>query len=122
MRFEPFVFLGIVLLVWLLSSIGSWLRQELERRSWSFQASESPGELLPSHDADLVVPEEAAQGMREEPVAAPRIVASGRRRRSASGRVRYRSPKAVREGVVMMTVFGSCKALEPPQTSWLRDC
>ena len=31
MTVEAFVFLGIVLLVWFIASIGSWLREQLER-------------------------------------------------------------------------------------------
>ncbi len=123
-RLEPFVFLGIILLVWLLSSLGSWLRQEIERQSPSVPDADAPadhGEDLLSPECGSVMPDEATQGAHEEPIAVSRIVAEERRPRPASGRRRYRGPKAVRDGIVMITVFGSCVALDRRTAPWLRE-
>ena len=124
MRLEPFVFLGIILLVWFLSALGSWLRQEMERQSPSFPEADSLAdavEALPSPDGGSVTPEEATHDVQEETIAVSRPVSTGRWSRPVSGRLRYRGPKAVREGIVMMTVFGSCKALDLRKDPWSRE-
>ncbi len=124
---EPFVFLGIILLVWFLSSLGSWLRQELERRSpspWepgSPRDPAAPVEYAPAHMHGSGTAEEATHGAQEETSAASRSVAAEQWPRPVSGRSRYRSPQAVRQGIVMMTVFGACTALDPRKARWLKD-
>ena len=124
MRLEPFVFLGIILLVWFLSAIGSWLRQAADRQSPSFPEADPPADAVedpPSPNGGSVTPEEATQDVQEETMAVLRTVSMERRSPPTSGRLRYRSSKAVREGIVMMTVFGSCKALDVRKDPWLRD-
>ncbi len=124
MRLEPFVFLGIILLVWLLSAFGSWLRQEIERRSPSFQESDPIADPAadPSFPAyESVTPEVVTLDAQEESLAVSRVVSTRRRSHPTSGRLRDRSAKAVREGIVMMTVFGPCKALDLRKEPWSRD-
>ena len=106
MTVEAFVFLGIVLLVWFIASIGSWLREQLERYTRYQEAlSETP---LPSPVSESVRPEEAT-AESPEPIP-PRVVPSESPKRPV--RLRYRSRAAARRGIILMTVFGACKALE----------
>ncbi len=123
-RLEPFIFLGIILLVWLVGSTGRWLRQEFERQSSNLQESDLPADSVecpPSPDCGSVTPEEATHGVQEEAIAVPHIVSEERRPRHTSSRFRYHNPQAMRDGIVMMAVFGSCKALDRRREPWLRD-
>lgn len=108
MTVEAFVFLGIVLLVWFIASVGSWLREQIERYTRyqeELSAHETP---LPSSVFADVRPEEATA---ELPDSVPAPVAAGERLKRPT-RLRYRSRTAARRGIILMTVFGACKALE----------
>jgi len=123
-RLEPFVFLGIILLVWFLSSLGSWLRQAIDQQPTSIPESAPPAgtvEDSPSPGKASVMPEGATYDVQEEPAAMARIVARGRRPRPASSRSRYRNPRILRDGIVIMTVLGSCTALDPRKEPWLGE-
>lgn len=108
MNVEAFVFLGIVLLVWFFASMGSWLREQLERYT-RYQEELVAREASPLSPDSVSVQAEEATAVLPESVSV-RIVASERVNRPA--RLRYRSRKAARRGVILMTVFGPCKALE----------
>ena len=106
MNIEAFVFLGIVLLVWFIASIGSWLREQLERYTrYQEKLSETS---LPSPVSESVRPEEATAEL-PEPIP-PHVVPSESLNRPV--RLRYRSRTAARRGIILMTVFGACKALD----------
>ena len=108
MTVEAFVFLGIVLLVWFIASIGSWLREQIERFT-RYQEELNVQET--SHSSPVfesVRPDEAAAEL-PEPIP-PRVVPSESLKRP--NRLRYRSRTAARRGIILMTVFGACKALE----------
>ena len=108
MSIESLIFIGIVLLVWMIANVGSWLREQIERYS-RYQEDLDAREAFPSFpDSGSVRPEEVT-AEPPEPIPA-RIVARERLQRSP--RLRYRSRKAARRGVILMTVFGPCKALE----------
>ena len=108
MTVEAFVFLGIVLLVWFIASVGSWLREQIERYT-RYQEDLSVQEgSLPSPGSESVRPEEATAELPEP--APPRVVPSESLKRPT--RLRYRSRTAARRGIILMTVFGACKALE----------
>ena len=104
MNIESLIFLGIVLFVWMIANIGSWLREQIERYA-RYQEERNAREAFPSFpDAGSVGAEEVTAEL-PEPVPA-RIVAPERRQRPA--RLRYRSRKAARQGIILMTVFGPC--------------
>lgn len=108
MTAEAFVFLGIVLLVWFIASIGSWLREQIERYT-RYQEELSVHETsLPSPVFESVRPEEATAELPDSIPA--RVVVRESLTRPA--RLRYRSRTAARRGIILMTVFGACKALE----------
>ena len=115
MNVEAFVFLGIVLLVWFFASIGSWLRQQIERHSQYQEESDAREAFPPSPDSEYLQPEEVTAERPEIPPS--RIVTRESLEHPASGRLRYRSRKAARQGIILMTVFGPCKALESRDAS-----
>ena len=108
MTVEAFVFLGVVLLVWFIASVGSWLREQIERYT-RYQEELSVQETsLPSPVGESVRPDEAT-AESPEPIP-PRVVPSESLKRPV--RLRYRSRTSARRGIILMTVFGACKALE----------
>ncbi len=107
MNVEAFVFLGIVLLVWFIASIGSWLREQLESYT-RYREELSAQEAFPPSPVGSIQSEEATAEM---PDAVPaRVVVRESLKRPP--RLRYRSRTAARRGIILMTVFGACKALE----------
>lgn len=108
MTVEAFVFLGIVLLVWFIASVGSWLREQIERYTRYQEELSIQETSLSSPVFESVRPKEATA---EPPnaIPAPVVVRESQKR---STRLRYRSRTAARRGIILMTVFGACKALE----------
>lgn len=117
MSVEAFVFLGIVLLVWFFASVGSWLRQQIEQYSQYREESNARETRPPSLDSGSFQFEDGVAGTQETPMEPSSVVTHGRRELPTSGRLRYRSRKAARQGIILMTVFGSCKALDPRDES-----
>lgn len=115
MRIESFVLLGIVLVVWLIAFLGSWLRQELEKQAAAQADSYAPAGIVPAFECERGAAEEVVTGIQEDSVEPSPVVA--RSKPLASKRFRYRSPELMRRGVVLMTVFGPCKAFDRGQDS-----
>ena len=112
MRTESFVLLGIVLVVWLIAFLGSWLRQELEKQAAAQADSSAPAEVVPAFECERGAAEEVVTGIQDAPVEPSPVVARSKPKPLALKRFRYRSPGLMRRGVVLMTVFGPCKALD----------
>lgn len=108
MTVEAFVFLGIVLLVWFIASVGSWLREQIERYTRYQEELSVQESSLPSPVSESVRSDEETVELPEP--SPPRAVPSESLKRPA--RLRYRSQAAARRGIILMTVFGACKALE----------
>ena len=108
MSIESLIFLGIVLFVWMIANIGSWLREQIERYS-RYQEELDAREAFPaSPDSGSVRPEEVTAEL-PEPV--PARIGAGESVKSPA-RLRYRSRSAARQGIILITVLGPCKALE----------
>lgn len=108
MTVEAFIFLGIVLLVWFIASIGSWLREQIERYT-QYQEELSVQEASPPSPVFESVQSEEATAESPDAVPAPVAVPESLKRPT---RLRYRSQTAARRGIILMTVFGACKAFE----------
>ena len=108
MSSESLIFLGIVLLVWFIASMGSWLREQLERYTRYQEAFGAHEETPPSPVTESVQPEQATAEL-PEPLPARVVVLESPKR---PARLRYRSQEAARRGIILMTVFGACKALD----------
>ena len=105
MSIESLVFIGIVLFVWLIASLGSWLREQIEQYSRYQEERSALQEFSPAPDSGRVQP----TAERPETPCSNLVVQESLKR---PVRVRYRSRSTARQGIVLMTVFGSCKALE----------
>ncbi len=105
---ESLSFIAIVLLVWMIANIGSWLREQIERYA-RHQEEFEVREAVPSFPA-------TGSGQPEGVTAASPEIISPRAAVPESpthpARLRYRSRKAARRGIILMTVFGPCKALD----------
>ena len=110
MSIEALSFIAIVLVVWMIANIGSWLREQIERYARYQEAREAHEAFPPAPDSGSVQPEDATAEPSE--ITSPRVVARKSLKRPVSGRLRYRSRTAARQGIILMTVFGPCKALE----------
>ncbi len=108
MSSEALIFLGIVLLVWFIASIGSWLREQLERYT-QYQEELGRQEASPPSPVSESAPPEDVTAELPEPLPARVVVPESQKR---PARLRYRSQEAARRGIILMTVFGSCKALD----------
>ena len=111
MNIEPFVYLTIFLFLTLLTLAARWLnqkiREEINLRDL-FGPSEKPGELL-----DLEAPE-APTPSRKEPISTLSRSMSPHKRRS-SLKISLHNKNDLRQGIVLMTVLGPCRALEHEQ-------
>lgn len=105
---EALSFIAIVLLVWMIANIGSWLREQIERYARHQEAFEAREALPLSPDSGSV----PLQGVTAEPPEPIPTHGLARQSLKRPARLRYRSRRAARQGVILMTVFGPCKALE----------
>lgn len=112
MTVEAFVFLGIVLLVWFIASVGSWLREQIERYTRYQEESSVQESSLPSPVFESVQPEEATTELPNVVPASVVVRESLKRPSQLQLQLRYRSRTAARRGIILMTVFGACKALD----------
>lgn len=109
MSIESLSFIAIVLLVWMIANIGSWLREQIERYARHQEAFEAHEAFPPAPDSGSV-PAQGATAELPQRISTHSVVRESLRR---PARFRYRSRSAARQGVILMTVFGPCKALEP---------
>ena len=117
MSFEPFIYLILFLILWLLSFVARWLKREIEgsgdreteaKVRGLFQESPAPrvyGEVkLPSREKRI------SQVFPITPTRPSRI--------RKTVRIQPRNLQEMRRGIVLMTVLGPCRALEPPNESF----
>lgn len=106
-----FLFLGP-----LLSVLGPWLRKQLE--ALAHQAEEAGGRGRPPAAASVRRPaatEVAGKALRESPAAKPaRPPASSGSGPGATALPGLRGRRELQHGIVLMTVLGPCRALDPP--------
>lgn len=113
MSIEPFLYLLLFLFIAFLSFVMRWLRGEIEKRGRPEEEAKPYG-LFPESPAPFVYAEETAEGREAEVGEAPLIASPrpGRRPRNVS--IRPANLQEMRRGIVLMTVLGPCRALEPP--------
>ena len=112
MSLEPFVYLTVFLLLALLTAFGLWLnekvREEINLRDL-FEPPEAPAEGRDLKTAETPAP------ARPQAIAPSSRPPGSRNRR----RLLYRAlhnKKDLRQGIILMTVLGPCRALEPPSS------
>jgi hypothetical protein len=106
MSLEPFVYLFVFLVLTALVLIGRWLnekvREEINLRDL-FSPSETPDRARPE------TPTFSRQEVRIPPAERPRP-----RNRRMRLKMALHNKRDLRQGIVLMTVLGPCRALDPP--------
>jgi hypothetical protein len=111
MSIEPFVYLTVFLFLTLLTFFARWLsekaREEIHLRN-IFGPSEKPGE---PHVFETT---QETTKLRQEPISTlPRPTSS--RKLGTPLKISLHNKRGLRQGIVLMTVLGPCRALEPQQ-------
>jgi hypothetical protein len=110
MNIEPFIYLTVFLFLALLTFFARWLnekiQEEINRRDiWG--PSEKPS------DASALGAPQATTKLREEPISTLSRPTSPRKRR-ARLKISLHNKRDLRQGIVLMTVLGPCRASTPP--------
>lgn len=116
MSFEPFIYLILLLILWLLSFVARWLKREIDGSADRETEAKVRG-LFQESPAPRVY-EEVKTPSREKrisqvfPITPPRPRGLRKTIRIQPGNL-----QEMRRGIVLMTVLGPCRALEPPNES-----
>lgn len=109
MRTEDLLFYLLFILAALFSLISSWLKKRHEETAPSKSAPGAP-RLPPGSRAPLPPQRDREERPVGPPLPAAAFPVSNRRRRGAP----IGSLREARRGIVLMTLLGPCRALEPP--------
>jgi len=115
MSMETIIFFVLALLVWGLSVGARWMKGQMDKASYEGApiewSSRSALELSPTEET-LVLGQEQQS---------PTPVSPDRSRTSRQKNIRRRlgleNPQNLRQGIILMTVLGPCRALEQPNDS-----
>lgn len=117
MSVEPFVYLVVLLLLMLLSFLTRWLKGEIGEHIRERPTDEWGYERPPARErAHAVAAEKIEQGAlaQEEGALERGKLPSIRLPRTSRGRITcLGNLQDVRHGIVLMTILGPCRALEP---------
>ncbi|MDT7044081.1 hypothetical protein [Candidatus Nitronereus thalassa] len=114
MSVESIIFFLLALFVWGLSVAGRWLQEQMQKHSTDGVEFE-PIEWSPQpefEEAPKVPPAEAASPLEEPPPRPPVTSQSQNVRTTTLRRLGLGSPQTLRQGIILMTVLGPCRALE----------
>ncbi len=118
MSLEPFLYLLLFLFIALLSMVMRWLRGEFEK-SAELEEKSKPIGLFQEIPTPVVYAEERPPPRaRERRISEVLSMALARpRRRPKKVKIHPGNLHEMRRGIVLMTVLGPCRALEPPNES-----
>jgi hypothetical protein len=116
MSVESIIFFLLALFVWGLSVAARWVQEQMQRHSTDGIEFE-PIEWFPQPEAAEVsrIPslEELGPWEEPQPKSSPTVKASKIvRHKKTIRRLGLGSPKTIRQGIILMTVLGPCRALE----------
>lgn len=115
MRLEALLFLALFVLIALLIAAARWILREIEQseRKRDQEAASYPGEPIsgPETVPDTSLPEERQPERRSSRMTRLRTAA----RRNVL--THPSTPKELRRGMVLMTILGPCRGLEPWERS-----
>ena len=117
MSVEPFLYLFLFLFFGLITFLARWLKGEIEKSGEVDEGSEAYGLFQ-----DRAVPfEEAEAGFhsKERSVSQASSLSSpaGTEKKRRGKSLHPKNLQEMRRGIVLMTVLGPCRALEPPNES-----
>ena len=113
---EPFIYLLLFLTISLLSFFARWLKRELDGSADRETESKVLGLFQEFPESSVYVekrPEAVERKVSEVPSTAP---ARARRTRKKVN-IHPGNLQEMRRGIILMTVLGPCRALEPPNES-----
>ncbi len=111
---ESLIFFFLVLAVWGLSVAARWLQAQMEKHSTDgieFEPIEwSPGSIVePAQESESFVMPDQGQPSSAPPVDRTLLV----RPKRPKMRLGLGNPQTLRQGIILMTILGPCRALEP---------
>lgn len=115
MSWENLIFFVLVLVVWGISVAGRWLQEQMAKTSTDGREFE-PIEWTPAFEsegipqAETLVPPEGRQEPRPSQLSLRNVRVS---KKNIVRRLGLGSPQTLRQGIILMTVLGPCRALEP---------
>lgn len=116
MSMESIIFFVLALIVWGLSVGARWMKEQMDKASYDGEpiewSSTSSALELSSTEENLALDEE---GQSHTPVSTDRSRTS--RQKNIRRRLGLEHPQNLRQGIILMTVIGPCRALEQPNNS-----
>ena len=118
MSVESIIFFLLALFVWGLSVVGRWLQAQMQKQStdgiefepieWSPQPEDKKVSSVSRVEA--VAPREEPQQKSSPTIPSSKII----RHKKTIRHLGLGSPRTIRQGIILMTVLGPCRALEKP--------
>ena len=112
MPLEPFVYLAVFLFLALLTVLGRWLNERI-REEINLRDLFGPAET--GKEPQVLQRPGAPKGLRQEAVT-PSSRPSGPPNRRMRLQMALHNKGDLRQGIVLMTILGPCRALEPPSS------
>ena len=116
MSLEPFIYLFLFLIFALLSFVARWLKRELDGSADRETESKVYG-LFQERPEPLVFSQEKLPVREERGTKEPLMAPAPARLKSKRVKIHPRNLQEMRRGIVLMTVLGPCRALDPPNRS-----
>ncbi len=116
MSLEPFIYLIVFLIVALLSFVARWLKRELDGSADRETESKVHG-LFQESPEPLVDAEERPQARDTHKSEVSSTTPPRTRRTPKKINIHPGNLQEMRRGIILMTVLGPCRALEPPNES-----
>ena len=115
MSMETIIFFVLALMVWGLSVGARWMKEQMDKASYEGApiewSSRSALELSPTEET-LVLGQE-----QQSPTPVSTDRSRTRRQKNIRRRLGLENPQNLRQGIILMTVLGPCRALEQPNSS-----
>ena len=116
MSFEPFIYLFLFLLFGLLSYVARWLKREMDGSADREAESKVYG-LFQEAPEPVVYPDEKISVLERSASEVPSMAPASSKRTLKRVTIHPRNLQEMRRGIVLMTVLGPCRAIEPPNES-----
>ena len=113
---EPFVYLALFLIISLLSLVARWLKRELDGSADRETESKVHG-LFQESLEPFVYTEERPQAKESNLSEVSSTTATRASKTQKKINIHPGNLQEMRRGIILMTVLGPCRALEPPNES-----
>ena len=115
MSMESIIFFVLALMVWGLSVGARWMKEQMDKASYEGApiewSSSSALEVSPTEGLSAL----SEEGQSQTPVSTDRSRTS--RQKNIKRRLGLEHTQNLRQGIILMTVLGPCRALEQPNNS-----